>query len=86
MGLIAVKYYAAAVIKLRHHPAVQRLQRGIQRVVRQRCFAAGQLQNGVPRAEHPAFQRRGPRPGPQIKSDAPSGYARVRGFGGVLAL
>ena len=86
MGLIAVKYYAAAVIRLGHHAAVEGLQGRVQRAVRQRCFAAGQLQNAVSCAEHPAFQCRSPRPGPQVKSDAPPGDGCIRGFGGVLTL
>ena len=84
MCLAAVKYDLPAIIRVRHHDLVQRAQLFTKRRVGDRT-AAGQGQHGVPRAEHPAFQRRGPRACPQVKSNAPPRDGRVGSLGGVLA-
>ena len=70
---------------MRHHHAVERPQ-----LLTELCIghgaAARQREHRVPCAEHPAFQRCGPRPSPQIKPDAPPRRVRVGGLGGVFAL
>ena len=76
MCLAAVKYDLPAIIRVRHHDLVQRAQFFTKCRVGD-CTAAGQGQHGVPRAEHPAFQRRGPRACPQVKPDAPPCDGRV---------